>query len=277
MKIEDLLCLGNKVLHKDQTKLLLGTILNLNPLELSLYLDKEIEEEKVNFFKECVDNIKNGIPIQYALKNVNFYGYNFYIDSRVLIPRFETEELVYNTNLFIEKYFNSNIKILDLCCGSGCIGLTLKKLNPNLDVTLSDISSYALEITKINKNNLDLDVTIIESDLFNNINNKFDVIISNPPYISKTDEVDEIVLKNEPHIALYADNNGLFYYEKILSNCEKYLNNKYLIAFEIGFNQKDDVINLVNKYLKDINIISKKDMQGKDRMIFIFKNINLYE
>ena len=277
MTIEELICLGNQVLHKDQTKLLLASILNMNALELNMYLNNIVEEELVFKYKKCIENIKSGIPIQYALKSTNFYGLNFYVDNRVLIPRFETEELVYNTNLFINKYLKNNIKVLDLCTGSGCIGLSLKHLNNNLDITLSDISKGAIEVARFNSMELSLDVSIVESDLFSNINNKFDVIISNPPYISYSDEVNELVLKNEPKLALYANNDGLEFYEKILSSCEKYLNQQYLIAFEIGSSQKDKVINLINKYLKDVKIIAKKDIYERDRMIFIFKNINLSE
>lgn len=277
MKIEELLCIGNKSLHKDQTKLILGTILNLNPLELNLYLNKEIDNTLVKKYLECLENVKNGIPIQYALKSVSFFGYDFYVDSRVLIPRFETEELVNYTNIYIKKYFKDKIKVLDLGCGSGCIGLTLKKLNNNLDIYLSDISQDALDVTEINKNNLNLDVNLIKSDLFSNINQKFDVLVSNPPYISYMDKVDELVLKNEPHLALYAENNGLYYYEKIFEYCEKYLNKKYLIALEIGSNQKESILDLINKYFNNVKVITKKDIYNRDRMIFIFKNIIINE
>lgn len=277
MTIEELICLGNQVLHKDQTKLLLSSILNLNPLELSLHSNDVIEEDLVLKYKECLNCIKDGMPIQYALKKTNFYGLDFYVDKRVLIPRFETEELVYNTDIYIKKYFKKNIKVLDLCTGSGCIGLTLKHLNNNLDITLSDISKDALDIANYNAKLLDLAVNTLESDLFLNINDKFDVIVSNPPYISYSDEVSELVLKNEPSLALFADSNGLEFYEKILLNCEKYLNEKYLIAFEIGSSQKEAVINLINKYLKSVKIIAKKDIYERDRMIFIFKNINIIE
>lgn len=277
MKVEDLLLQGNKKIHKDQTKLILSTLLDLNYLELSFHLNDIISEDVVNKFNKCVDNIKNGKPIQYALNNVNFYGLDFYIDERVLIPRFETEELVYNTNKYINKYFNNKVKVLDLCCGSGCIGLTLKHLNDNLSVTLSDLSPYALEVCDINKRKLDSDVTIIESDLFDKINEKYDVIVSNPPYVSITDEIDELVKNNEPSMALYANDNGLEFYERILKSCEQYLNNKYLIAFEIGESEKERVLKLIDKYLKDVKVITKTDMSNRDRMIFIFKNIDINE
>ena len=276
MKVKDLILEGNKKVHKDETKLILSTLLDLNYLELTMHLDDLVQDDIVNKFNNCINNIKEGKPIQYALNNVNFYGFNFYVDERVLIPRFETEELVYNTNYYLNKYF-SNAKLLDLCCGSGCIGLTLKKLTPNLNVTLSDLSPYALEVCDINKNNLNIDAKLIESDLFSNINDKFDVIVSNPPYVSIDDEVDEIVKNNEPSMALFASNNGLEFYEKILSECENYLNAKFLIAFEIGDKEKDKVLELINKYLHDVKVITKTDMSKRDRMIFIFKNIEINE
>ena len=277
MKVEDLLQIGNQKIHKDQTKLILSTLLNLNYLELSLHLSDLVSEEIISKFNKCIDNIKEGKPIQYALNNVNFYGLDFYVDERVLIPRFETEELVYNTINYINKYFNKNIKVLDLCTGSGCIGLTLKNLNNNLLVTLSDLSPYALEVCEINRKNLNLEVNIIESDLFDNIHDKFDVIVSNPPYVSINDEVDSLVKNNEPSMALFANLDGLEFYERILKECENYLNSKYLIAFEIGESEKDRVLKLIDKYLKDVKIITKTDMSKRDRMIFIFKNVNINE
>ena len=277
MKVKDLLLEGDKHIHKDQSKLILSTLLNQNYLELTMNLDMNVSKEIEEKFLNCVKHIKNGKPIQYALNSVNFYGLDFYVDERVLIPRFETEELVYNTNCYLNKYFNNNIKILDLGTGSGCIGLTLKHLNPNLDITLSDLSPYALEVASENSKNLNLDVKIIESNLFDNIEDKYDVIISNPPYVSINDEIDDIVKDNEPRMALYADNNGLDFYDKILSNAKNYLNDKYLIAFEIGFSQKDNVLKLINKYLNDVKVITKQDMSKKDRMVFIFKNIEIDE
>ncbi len=278
MKVEELLCLGNKSLHKDQVKLLLATLLNLNPLELNLHLNDLVASEIVLKFQDCLNCLEKGEPLQYALKSTNFYGLEFYVDKRVLIPRFETEELVLNVDKYLKKYFPSSVKVLDLGCGSGAIGLTLKYLNSHLNITLSDISLEALEVSKINMEKLGLSVNIIASDLFNDIHDKFSVIVCNPPYIDYEDkEISDIVLNNEPPLALFAKNEGMEFYDKILSKCENYLEDKYLIAFEIGYKQKDKVLELINKYLTNVKVITKKDMAGLDRMVYIFKNIEIIE
>ena len=124
-----------------------------------------------------------------------------------------------------------------------------------------------MEVAK--ENSKDLDINIIESDILENITEKYDVIISNPPYISKNEDIMDIVKNNEPNIALYADNNGLYFYEEILKNCKKNLNNEFLIAFEIGENQKEKILNIINNYFDNIEIICKKDIYNRDRMIFI--------
>ena len=275
MTVAELIEEGKKFIHKDQAKLILGVLLKKNPLELTFHLDLKVSNEIVLKYKKCLNSLKQGIPLQYALNSVNFLGTELYIDERVLIPRFETEELVDNTFKYLKKYFSNDIKILDLCTGSGCCGLILKKFNNKYKVTLSDISNDALTVAKKNAKKLKLDVCFVKSDIFSNLKDKYDVIISNPPYVSNDDQVAEIVLNNEPKIALYAGKTGLEFYEKILKTCEKYLNDKYLIGLEIGNKQKQAVCNLVNMYLKDVKIITKKDLAGFDRMIFIFKNIEL--
>lgn len=276
MTVNELVNYGTNYLEKDKVNLILSTILGINILEIPLNGDKIIENTVVNQYKEIIKKVQSGKPVQYALGKTCFYGYDFMVNENVLIPRFETEELVFHTIKYLNKYF-PNPKVLDMCAGSGCIGLTLKKECPSITITLSDISDKALEVAKDNMQNLNLSGKIILSDLFANIDEKYDVLVANPPYVSDTDIVDELVFKNEPYIALYAKNNGLAIYERILKNCEEYLHDKYMIALEIGASQKEDVINLINTYLKDVLIIARKDASNRDRFIFIFKKINLVE
>jgi len=237
---------------------------NLNNDELND--KKELSKLKVNKIKRLVKKARK-VPVQYLVGNVDFYGYTYKVNKNVLIPRFETEELVENVIEIKKQKFNKEISILDLCTGSGCIGITFKRELTYPQVTLSDISKKALKIAKYNKK--DVDIKVIHSDLLKNIYEKYDIIVSNPPYIAYDEEIMDIVKNNEPNIALYANNNGLYYYEQILKTCKKNLKNNFLIAFEIGETQKDCIIKLAYKYLDNIEVICKKDMQNRDRMIFI--------
>lgn len=232
------------------------------------YLEKYLEPDKL---EEGLKKLEQGIPVQYIVGNMDFYGFNFDIDSRVLIPRFETEELVERTFNYL-KEFNNNLNIIDLGTGSGCIAITLKRLLPSSNVTAVDISNDALEVARGNAKKLDADVNFIQSDMLNNVTGKFDCIISNPPYIAYDEEIMEVVKNNEPHMALYADNNGLYFYEEILKNCSKVLNDKFLIAFEIGQTQGETIKSLANKYLLNITVSVEKDMQRLDRFVFIKSN-----
>ena len=139
-------------------------------------------------------------------------------------------------------------------------------------MTLSDISGKALIVASKNSENLGLDVEIKNSDLFDKLNGKYDVIISNPPYIKIGEEIEDIVRLNEPEIALYAGEDGLDYYRRILKDIKNYLKDKYIVGFEIGATQREDVVNLINESLDNVSIICKKDMSDRDRMIFIISN-----
>ena len=154
MTVEELLVLGKSYTSSDHAKILLAELLNKNPLELLNYLDYKVNIELSNKYKEELLALKNGKPLQYVIGNVNFYGIKYYINENVLIPRFETEELVENTINYIKKYFNYPIDIVDLGCGSGVIGLTLEKKISTKSVDLIDISPKALTVTKKNIINL---------------------------------------------------------------------------------------------------------------------------
>ena len=166
---------------------------------------------------------------------------------------------------------DTNIDILDIGTGSGCIPITLKKLLPNSNVSACDISKEALAVAKDNAKENNVTINYIESDVFNNINNKFDVIISNPPYIRYDEEIMDIVKNNEPHLALYAKDNGLYFYKRIIKESKEYLKNKFIMAFEIGETQAEYIINIAKSYYPDCQIYKEQDMQHLDRFIFIIK------
>lgn len=274
MTIEELLVFGKSHCHSDHAKILLAELLNKNSLELLNYLDEKVGQETVDIYKREVLALEEGRPLQYVIGSVNFFGNRFYIDERVLIPRFETEELVENTIKYVNEYFKEPIDIVDLGCGSGAIGLTLeKKLSPKT-VDLIDISKEALEVTKINCEKLKSNANLIENDFLEGIDKTYDLIISNPPYIMTNEEIEDIVRDNEPSIALYAGEDGLDCYRKILSNVRNNMKDRCIIAFEIGASQANSIKEIINEYLDNVRIEVKKDLADRDRMIFIFKNID---
>lgn len=270
MTIEEAIVYGKKYVHSIDAKMLLSNVTGYDTLDLINHLHDNLTEQEEKDYKELIEKRINDRPIQYITNSVNFYGLPLYVDENVLIPRFETEELVDNTIKYLNEMFESP-KVLDLCCGSGAIGLAIKSRINNASITMSDISKEALMVAEKNTNDLYLDSKIIESDLFNNINEKYDCIISNPPYIKDDEEIEDIVRNNEPHLALFAGPLGLDYYERILKDIKDHLNDIFLIALEIGATQKDDVIKIANKYLEDINVVCKQDLSNRDRMIFITK------
>lgn len=230
------------------------------------YLIKYLPKDKL---EEGIKQLNQGKPLQYIVGNVDFYDINLNVNKTVLIPRFETETLVEKTIKYASN-LNGVLDILDIGTGSGAIAITLKK-HLNSNVTGSDISQKAIDLAKENALKNNQEVTFILSDILKNIQGKFDIIISNPPYIAYDEEIDPIVKNNEPHLALYAKNNGLYFYWEILKNIKPFLKDKYLIAFEIGMTQGSDIIKISKNYLSEAEISLEKDLTGKDRYIFIYK------
>ena len=237
-----------------------------------------VRESDINYLKKyykgdissAISRLENGEAVQYIVGNVNFYGYELKVDKRVLIPRRETEELVEEVIKKSKNFFNP--KIVDVGTGSAAIAIALSK-ELSLPIYASDISKEALAVAMENKILTDSDVTFYLGDMlepFIKENIKLDIIVSNPPYIKEDEKVEEIVKNNEPSIALYAKNNGLEYYDSILKDAHKVLNDKFLIAFEIGCNQAMDIENLVNKYFNNVKVEIKKDLSGNDRMLFVY-------
>lgn len=247
--------------------------LNLNKAKYNSdleYLKKYLKEnnlDETNLIKYQKE-ILNNRPIQYIVGNVNFYGNIIEVNEDVLIPRYETEFLVEKTISLAKKYFPQKIDILDLGTGSGCIAITLKKhLKSNIDAL--DISNKALAIARKNAQNNNVKINFLNKDIATYQEKQYDLIISNPPYISEEEEIMDLVKNNEPHIALYAKDNGLYFYKKIIDNLPLITKEKYLLALEIGYNQAIPISEYAKNKLKDINITVEKDLSNKDRYIFI--------
>lgn len=228
--------------------------------------DEVIEKFETEFSKYLYDNK----PIQYIIGYQTFYGYDYYVDERVLIPRFETEELVENVILLYDQYFsNEEVSVCDIGTGSGAIAITLALEESNMNVMATDISSEALEVAEVNNKKYNANVKFLQGDMLEPLyGKKFDIIVSNPPYIPSGEDVQSLVKDNEPNIALFGGNDGLKFYRIIVENVSKIANEKFILAFEHGYDKNLEIEELIIKSFPSAKVIHKKDMQGKNRMTF---------
>ncbi len=262
--------LNNKNIDKNQNKLAIAQVLSLSIPEIMIYKDRKLTKKEQKNYNKIKRKLEKGIPIQYILQKSSFYGYDFYINNNVLIPRPETERLVEITYKIIKEKFNKKVKILDIGTGSGVIAITLNKLVKNSEIIATDISNKALKVAKKNQKIHKTDIKFIKTDLYKGIDNKFDIIISNPPYIEyDSNKIEQQVKENEPELALFAKDNGLYYYEQILKSIDKIINKKHIIAFEIGENQGNDIKKMVKKYLPKDEIFLEKDYNNYERYLFV--------
>ena len=252
-----------------KARLLLCYTLNVQKEYLVINNVEEISEDNIEKYKEYIRRLINNEPIQYITKKQEFYGIDFLVNKNVLIPQPDTEILVEEV-INICKSQDKNIRILDLCTGSGAIGIAIAKNVLNTKIILSDISKDALEVAKQNveKQKLEDKIRIIQSDLFEKINDKFNIIVSNPPYI-KTSVIKTLSkeVQNEPILALDGGEDGLEIYNRIINEGYKYLEKDGYLCLEIGYDQKDEVIDLIDKSSKYKEIYSKKDLAGNDRIV----------
>ncbi|MCR5610051.1 MAG: peptide chain release factor N(5)-glutamine methyltransferase [Lachnospiraceae bacterium] len=245
-------------------RLLLLHVLNINSAVFYMIMNNEAEETVIYRYYELIDKRCTHYPLQYITGSTEFMGLSFKVDENVLIPRFDTEILVEEVlKLDLDKK-----KILDMCTGSGCIAISLKKLlKGNADVTGVDISEGALKIAEYNAKMNDTEVSFIKSDLFENINERYDVIVSNPPYIrtSVINELMEEVKSHEPFMALDGKEDGLFFYGSIIKSAPFFMNEDAVMAFEIGYDQADSVKDIMKEDFYDIKVI--RDFAGLDRVV----------
>lgn len=249
----------------------LEEINGFNHLSLTNNFDQEIKDK--NRFVSAMNRYQNGEMIEYIFNKAYFLSKPFYVDNNVLIPRQETEQLVLNTARLIKDTFHrDNPKIVDICTGSGCIGISLAHIFTNSEIVLSDISSEALAVANRNiKEHQLTNVTTVQGDMlepFSDHVDRFDVIICNPPYIENESTIDEKTWKQEPHLALLAKPGTLFY-ERVLKDYQKIVNDEFIIAFEIGEEQEEALTKLVNKYCEGCSFYFEKDMYNKTRFLYI--------
>lgn len=253
--------------------LLLEHVCNLETNALFMKRGEEIEEEYVNKFNEIFDKyLHENKPIQYLIGTSCFYGYDFIVNENVLIPRFETEELVENILYKYDEHFGGKkVEVCDLATGSGCIAITLAKEEPNMHVVATDISKEALEVAKLNNQKFDANVKFLQGDMLTPLKGKkFDIFVSNPPYIPENEDVDSLVKDNEPNLALFGGDDGMKFYRIILQGLRPLLNKKALVAFEHGYDKKEEMLALCKKYFPECKAECIKDLEGKDRMTFIY-------
>lgn len=250
-------------------KFLLMYMLDETSEQFSNKLSEELSVEQENKYFDLINkNINEDTPLSHLVGFDYFYDRKFKVTKDVLSPRMETEELIYKVLEYIKKSKKDSFRILDLCTGSGIIAITLKKeiVEKYTEIVASDISEKALSIAIENANNNNANITFIKSDLFDNISGKFDLIISNPPYISYKDKIiiKDSVLNYDPHLALFAEEDGIYFYRKIIENAVHYLSKDGVIFFEIGYDQKEKIFELgnINNFITTVY----KDINDRDRI-----------
>lgn len=275
MNLKEILKYGKEELIKNNiedasiiAKELAEYIFKITRAQMIANNDMEFSKDQTDNYINSIKKISTGIPIQYITNNQEFMNLNFYVDENVLIPQPDTEILVEEV---INEYKEKKCEILDLCTGSGAIAISLAKYINESNIVASDISMKALQIAKLNaeKNLVRKKIEFIESDMFNKIyKDDFDIIVSNPPYI-KTKVIEELdkQVKNEPYIALDGGADGLKFYKIIIENAYKYIKNEGKVFLEIGYDQKNELINLFKENNHYENLYSKKDLGGNDRII----------
>ncbi|MBE6137878.1 MAG: peptide chain release factor N(5)-glutamine methyltransferase [Erysipelotrichaceae bacterium] len=253
--------------------LLLEHVCQIETNDLYLRMFDEIDDEIIKDFNKIFDAyLYDNKPIQYLIGTSCFYGYDFIVNENVLIPRYETEELVENILYRYDDYFKGQkVDVCDLATGSGCIAISLALEEKNMKVVASDISFEALEVAKKNNEKFNANVEFLQGDMLKPFEGRrFDIFVSNPPYIPDDEDVMSLVKDNEPNIALFGGNDGMKFYRIILSGVKPLLKEKAIIAFEHGYDKKEEMIKLANTYFPDSRVEVLKDLEGKDRMTFIY-------
>lgn len=270
--------LSDTDISNEAVQILMLELCNMSHNDLYLNYDKEMPEKLYEEFKDGVSRLLRNEPLQYILGFQWFYGYRIRVNEDVLIPRYETEELVANVLADSDYFFADKevIEIADVGTGSGAIALALKKEEPKFHMYATDISEKALDVARGNAEESEAEITFYQGDMLQPlIDNgiKLDILVSNPPYIPRQQEIQKSVDQYEPHVALFGGDDGLYFYRKIFADAHKVIKEKSFLAFEIGYDEKDAIIKEVEKYFPNDRYEVLKDINKKDRMLFIYHGI----
>lgn len=259
-------------------KVLFYHLAQKEPHQLYLMMDEEIDDELLERFQAGMKRYMAGEPIQYIKGKETFFSRDFIVNENVLIPRYETEELVENILYRIDDYFEDyeSIDLCDVGTGSGAIAISLALEEKKLHVVATDISEEALEVARENAQNLGANVEFYQGDMVQPLLDrgvKVDIFVSNPPYIPQNQDIESVVKDNEPHVALFGGSDGLYFYRQIFATVQPLLKERALLAFEMGFDQREIMEEAVEHYFPNTPYEIIKDINGKDRMLFIYYHL----
>lgn len=246
--------------------------------DLYLHYEEEMPKDLEEEFSKGMERILKQEPMEHVLGYSWFYGYKMIVNEDVLIPRVETEELCANILARMDEHFceNESIQCADIGTGSGAIAIVLAKEEPKVKMTATDISEEALATARKNASNNEAKIEFVSGDMLKPLierNIKLDVLISNPPYIPQEEVMEKSVIDYEPHVALFGGSDGLKFYREIFRDCEQVLKEKAFMAFEMGWDQRERMSKLVEEMLPECTYEIIRDMNGKDRMLFVYKGL----
>lgn len=283
MSVRNLLRESEEMLDEENkdcnvAKVLFYHLANKEPHQLYLMMDEEVDQDLYDAFQKGMKRYMDGEPIQYIKGKETFFTRDFIVNENVLIPRYETEELVENILYKIDDYFDNyqNIDLCDVGTGSGAIAISLALEEERLRVVATDISNEALEVAKLNASSLGAKVDFYQGDMLEPLidkNMKVDIFVSNPPYIPVDQNIQNVVKDNEPHVALFGGNDGLYFYRRIFEKAKEVIKDRALLAFEMGFDQREIMAEAVESYFPNTPYEIIKDINGKDRMLFIYYHL----
>lgn len=262
--------------HRRVSEQILSFVLGVDQLNLYMLYDRPLNEIEVAKAREILKKVVEGYPIEYVTGYVDFLDCRIEVDQRVLIPRPETEVMAHTVIQYMKPFLEEKIAVLDLCCGSGCLGLAIKKHCPNASVMLVDLSPDALAVAGQNAKNNQLEANLIQSDLLKETNGPFDVVVCNPPYISQDayEKLDKSVKDWEPKMALCGGIRGTEFYEKLCLELPRVLSNKAKIFFEIGYDQADALLKIFSG--DSFETVIRNDWAGHPRFVeIIYENVRV--